>query len=705
MIVPLWDDCRYAVNDLSIPRRHSEGWDVEKPLRRLGTQLLTLLARARANEADIRRPLVESLYASPTSLGIGALSGFLLSIAIAHISHDPVMTGCAVIISLIAVARSISAIFYYRKLKSGVARAYRRWELAYELGAWSYAAMLGVLALVTLVRTDDSAIHMLSVSLATGYGAGIAGRNAGRVKIALGQTSLALLPTVVGLWLSGDFGYRTLAIVLFVMIFAMRDITRTTHRIVVEALRGKQEKSLLAAKFERLARYDSLTGLENRMAMQMRLRDLFAQNRRSHDALSILWMDLDKFKEVNDSLGHQVGDGLLRAVAERLTQALGERGHIARFGGDEFVILCPGANRTEAQELAADMLDALHKGLRVGEHFLVNTASIGIAVGPQDGRDAEELMQHADLALYEAKNKGRNRVVSFAWSMKERFHRIHEIETGLRRAVANDELVLKFQPIFEVKSGRIVICEALLRWNHPTLGQISPVEFIPLAESTGTIEEITHWTIDRACEAAAHWPEDVRLAINISLAVLNSGALPTAVIEALVKTGLSARRLELEMTESVFLDDDSHTQHMLKALQQIGLRMVLDDFGTGYSSLSYLRSYRFDSIKIDRSFMTGIATSREDQAIVRAVTLMAEALDMEIVAEGIETHEQLDYARDAGIHNVQGFLMSEPQSVAVMTDMVLRNVTIPAAIAAKSARNGRVRAAVTSSKERRRANG
>lgn len=660
-------------------------------MRSVGRKLSALFVGAHAREADIRRPLVESLYASPTSLAIGALSGFLLSIAIAHISHDPVMTGCAVVISLIAVVRTVSAIFYYRKLKSGNARAYRGWELAYELGAWSFAAMLGILALVTLLRSDNPAIHLLSVSLATGYGAGISGRNAGRVKIAVGQTCLALLPTVAGLWLSGDFGYRTLAVVLFVMIFAMRDITRTTHRIVVEALRGKQEKSMLAAKFEKLARYDSLTGLENRMAMQLRLRELLDGSGKAHDALAIIWMDLDRFKEVNDALGHLVGDGLLRAVAERLTHVLGTRGSIARFGGDEFVILCPDASRAVAQQIAGEILAALQKGLRVEEHFLINTASMGIAVGPQDGRDADELMQHADLALYEAKGKGRNRVVSFAWSMKERFHRIHEIETGLRHVVANNELVLKFQPIFEVKTGRIAICEALLRWNHPTLGVISPSEFIPLAESTGTIEEITHWTIDTACEAAARWPEDIRMAINISPAVLHSGGLADAVSAALEHTGLAADRLELEMTESVFLDDNGQTQQILQALQQLGLRMVLDDFGTGYSSLSYLRSYRFDGIKIDRSFMTGIASSLEDQAIVRAVGLLAEALDMEIVAEGIETEAQLDYAREAGIHNVQGFLMSEPQSVAVMTDMILRNVTIAAAIAARFAKKDKVK--------------
>lgn len=655
-------------------------------MRSLGQKLLSLLANLQAKEADIRRPLVESLYASPTSLSIGALSGFLLSIAIAHISHDPVMTGCAIVISAIAVARTVSAMVYYKKLKTGVARAYRWWELAYELGAWSFAAMLGILAFVTLWRSDDPAIHMLSVSLATGYGAGISGRNAGRVKIAVGQTCLALLPTVAGLWIEGHFGYRALAVVLFVMVFAMRDITRTTHRIVVEALRGKQEKSLLAAKFERLARYDSLTGLENRMAMQMRMREVLGSNNAAYDALALLWMDLDRFKEVNDSLGHIVGDGLLRAVSERLAHILGDRGHIARFGGDEFVILCPGVDRAGAQIIAEEILAALQKGVRVGEHFLINTASIGIAIGPQDGRDADELMQNADLALYEAKGKGRNCTSSFAWSMKERFHRIHEIETGLRHAVANDELILKLQPIFDVKSGRIAICEGLLRWNHPTLGMISPTEFIPLAESTGTIVGITHWVIDTACEAAARWPEDVRIAVNISPAVMHSGGLADAVSAALAKTGLAADRLELEMTESVFLDDDSQTQDILQTLRQLGPRMVLDDFGTGYSSLSYLRSYRFDGIKIDRSFMTGIAFSPEDQAIVRAVSLLADALDMEIVAEGIETEAQLEYAREAGIHNVQGFLMSEPQSIATMTDMILRNVTIPAAIAMRSTR-------------------
>ena len=652
-------------------------------MRELGRKLLAFVAGDEAREADIRRALVESLYASPTSLAAGAIAGLLLSIAIARIADDPVMTWCAVVISLIALARTVSATIYYHKLKTGEAGTHRAWELAYELGAWVYAGMLGVLALITLVRTDDPAIHILSVSLATGYAAGIAGRNAGRIKIAVGQTCLALLPTAFGLWHVGNFGYSILAIVLLIMVVGMAEITRTTHRIVVEALLGKREKSMLAAKYERLARYDSLTGIENRMAMQMRMRELFEANGKSHDALAVLWMDLDRFKEVNDSLGHMVGDALLRTVVERLTALVGNIGHVARFGGDEFVILLPNMNRAEVQGVAERIVGCFGHGVDVGAHNLPVTASVGLAIGPQDGRDADELMQHADLALYEAKAQGRNRAVSFAWSMKERFHRIHEIETGLRRAITQDELQLHFQPIFEVETGRIAICEALLRWQHPTLGMVMPGEFIPIAESIGMIEPMTDWVIHHACAVAAQWPEDVRVAVNISPASLKSGELPRTIIATLMDTGISAGRVELEVTESLFLNDEGHTHQMLRELQQIGLRLVLDDFGTGYSSLSYLRSYHFDGIKIDRSFMNSIAVSREDQAIVRAVGHLADALEMEIVAEGIETAEQLQYAREAGIHNVQGYLMSMAQPAAVVTDMVLRGVTIGDAMASK----------------------
>ena len=419
------------------------------------------------------------------------------------------------------------------------------------------------------------------------------------------------------------------------------------------------------------------------MAMQMRLRELFDANEDQQDALGVLWMDLDRFKDINDSLGHMVGDALLVTVVERLSALLKGRGHIARFGGDEFVILCPGADRAAALGIAEEVRVCFEQGVDVGAHHLAISASIGVAVGPQDGQDADELMQHADLALYEAKAQGRNRVVGFGWSMKERFHRVHEIERGLRCALAEGQMEVHFQPIFDVKTGRIHICEGLLRWNHPLLGPVSPGEFVPIAESIGMIEPLTQWVLRQACLAAAQWPEHIRVAVNISPASLRYGELPRAILEMLVESGLSARRLELEVTESIFLNDDGQTHQMLRALRQIGLRLVLDDFGTGYSSLSYLRSYRFDGIKIDRSFIRRITESREDQAIVSAVGHLAEALGMEIVAEGIETADQLNYARDANIHNVQGFLMSKAQPRPVIDEMIARDLTIGDAMASE----------------------
>ena len=628
-------------------------------------------------DAELRRALVETLYTSPVSLATGALAGIVLSAAIAHVSRDSYLIGCALLLSLIAVVRVVSGLIFFRRLeKTQRAHSYRRWATTYEAGAAIYAGSLGLLAFTSLIRTHDHTVHLISVSLAMTYAAAAAGRNAGRVKLAVAQSCLSILPSAAGLWLVGDFSHRILALAMVGSIFGLADSARTTHGIVMQALRTKQQKTRLATKFEKLASYDSLTGLENRMAIQMRLRDMFQGNYRNYDAMAILWLDLDRFKEINDTLGHVVGDTLLCTVAQRLGELVGARGYISRFGGDEFVILCPDTNRFTAQKIANEIVEDFSQGVQVSDHLLQVTASVGLAVGPQDGRDAEELIQHADLALCEAKSKGGNRSVSFNWTMKERFHRAHEIETGLRRAIENDELLLHFQPIFDAHSGRIKICEALLRWDHPTLGRVSPAEFVPIAESINMIGPITEWVIGKACTIAADWPEDVRLAVNISPSSLHSGELPRIVIAALMQSGFTAKRLELEVTESIFLHGDGQTHQMLQALRQIGLRLVLDDFGTGYSSLGYLRDYHFDGIKIDRCFMSGIVTSRTDQAIVEAVGHLAASLDMEIVAEGIETAEELKYARDAGIHNVQGFLMSRPQPASVVGDMLRRGVTI-----------------------------
>lgn len=626
--------------------------------------LRTLLEKRRAQspeqDADVRRSLVETLYASPASLTIGAATGTAVGLVISSMSNGLAIHAVVAALCVVAALRVFSAIFFHRQLVRGTAVASRNWELAYELGAWAYSGLLGLMGLVTLTGSTNSIIHMLSVSMATGYAGGISGRNAGRVQIAIGQVCLALLPTALGLWLEGSIGYRVLAVAMVAMILGLAEISATTHRIVVQALIGRRDKSLLAEKFERLARYDNLTGLENRMAMQMRLREIFETSEKRADAVAILWMDVDRFKEINDSLGHMVGDRLLRAVAERLNDVVQGRGRIARFGGDEFVIICPDTDRVTAATIAQEIIAYFAHGFDLGDHHLQMTASIGYAVAPQDGRDMDELMQHADLALYEAKGAGRNRASSFNWSLKERFNRIHEIETGLRRALEGDELKLLFQPIIALDGGDIEACEALIRWNHPVLGAIPPSEFIPIAESMGLIEALTGWVLREACIAAAGWPGEVRVAINISPASLKSHELPGNVIAALLETGLPARRLELEVTESIFLDDSGQTSTILRELQRIGLRLALDDFGTGYSSLSYLRSYRFDTLKIDQSFMAGISANPEDRAVVRAIGNLARDLSMDTIAEGIETHDQLAHAREAGFTNVQGYLFSRP---------------------------------------------
>ncbi|KMS58613.1 putative bifunctional diguanylate cyclase/phosphodiesterase [Sphingobium cupriresistens] len=626
--------------------------------------LKTLLERRRAQEpgqdAEVRRSLVESLYASPTSLTIGAVTGVAVGIVISTLSAPGPIQMVVSVLCLVATLRVVSAVFFHRQLVRGAAVASRNWELAYELGAWGYAGLLGLMAFVTLIGSPDPVTHMLSVSMATGYAGGISGRNAGRVQIAIGQVCLTLLPTATGLWLEGSTGYRVLSVAMVMMVLGLAEISSTIHRIVVQALVGKRDKSLLADKFERLARFDSLTGLENRMAMQMRLRDIFDTNQKRNDAVTILWMDVDRFKEINDSLGHMVGDQLLRCVAERLNDVVQDRGRIARFGGDEFVVICPDMDRVTAAALAQEIISYFAHGFDLSDNHLSVTASIGYAVAPQDGRDMDELMQHADLALYEAKREGRNRAASFNWSLKERFNRVHEIETGLRRALDGGELKLLFQPIVNLDGGHIDACEALLRWDHPVLGPIPPSEFIPIAEGMGMIEAMTGWVLRNACAAAVSWPGDVRIAINISPASLKCSELPGNVIAALLETGLPARRLELEVTESIFLDNSGQTNAILRELQRIGLRLALDDFGTGYSALSYLRSYRFDTLKIDQSFMAGVSANAEDRAIVRAIGNLARDLSMDTVAEGIETPDQLAHAREAGFTNVQGYLFSRP---------------------------------------------
>ncbi|MES1983822.1 MAG: EAL domain-containing protein [Pseudomonadota bacterium] len=643
-------------------------------------------------DAHAQQLLAESLYASPLALIIGCAIAPGIGIIVALKLQDRIILALTIGLAIAGLARLACAWIADRITVERGFGSRRAWAIGFEAASWIHGGLLGGMSCLALLRSTDPVVHMLVATLAASYGAAISGRNAGRVRVALGQSSLMILPTAAGLWLQGDFIYRILAVMMVLMLVGIAEISVKTHRIVIDALQGEREKSQLAVKYERLARFDSLTGVENRMAMQIRLREIFDKNRRTNDAVAILWLDLDRFKEINDSLGHMIGDHLLCAVVEKLAEALDGRGHVARFGGDEFILICPNVNRAEAQAIAADVIDYFRHSFEIAGHTLAITASLGIAVAPQDGRDVDELMQHADMALYQAKGTGRNRAVSFTWSMKERFNRLHDMETGLRRTIPDNQLSLHFQPMFDLRSGKLVGCEALVRWSHPVLGSIAPTEFIPVAENIGIITEISDWVLAEACSAASEWPEHIRLAVNMSPALFQAADLPRMVIGHLMASGLSAKRLELEVTESVFLDDQPRTSAMLLELRKIGLRLALDDFGTGYSSLSYLSAYAFDTIKVDQSFMHNVQNSPENQAVVRAIAFLAAELGMDTVAEGIESEDQETYAREAGFTYAQGFLLCQPKTRAEIKRLLANDIVIDTQRALRPVRQRRKRA-------------
>lgn len=631
----------------------------------VGSKLRHLAASESSLARQVRAALVSTLYASPASLAIGAIAGSVTAACIAYVSGSLALLICSIAIHLVGVLRIASAIIYLRSEHGDSAREQLYWEHIYEVGAWLYASLLGAQAFLTLTQSSETVLLLMATIMATGYSAGVAARNAGRPIIAIGQLCLGTLPMALGLFVMGTPLSITLGLCVIIFVFGMVDIGLQIYEVVYSALSGKQEKSEVAARFEKMARSDMLTGLDNRLAMQMRLSELLDTVEEEHDGkLTVIWMDLDHFKTINDTLGHLAGDKVLIVTAQRVKAVLGNRGWLARFGGDEFVIMARVASTEEAHLLGVEILESISQPVSINENTVEVAASLGIAVSPDHGRQSEIMLKNADIALYHAKNEGGKSVRLFEPFMHEDFLMHRKIESGLNDALANGEFTVLFQPIIDLETGRTKSCEALLRWNHPELGDVSPAVFIPVAESAGLIGEITQWVMRKACEAAAEWPENINVSVNISPALLKRNNLPVTIIETLVNTGMVARRLELEITESVLLDKSPHTNSLLRQLQKMGLRLCLDDFGTGFSSLTYLRSWEFDTIKIDKSFIRNIANSPTDQKIIGAVVQLAKSLDVATVAEGVETEEQLKRVRDAGCSRVQGFYYARPMTAA-----------------------------------------
>ncbi|MEO8455930.1 MAG: EAL domain-containing protein [Sphingomicrobium sp.] len=443
-------------------------------------------------------------------------------------------------------------------------------------------------------------------------------------------------------------------------------------------VRGDDELARLATSFNemagkivereqritQLAFNDVLTALPNRTMFQQQLEHLFRASEGNGSFFALHCLDLDQFKVINDTLGHPAGDSLLVEAGRRVLAAA--RGHfVARLGGDEFVVLqTVGDDRNAIDRLARDILERMAQPLVIDGNELVPSTSIGIAIAPQDGGDGQTLLRNADLALYRAKEAGRGTYAFFEESLNERAQQRRQIETDLRLAIERSEFELHYQPLFDLEENLICSFEALIRWNHPSRGQISPAEFIPIAEDTGLIVPIGAWVIREACAQAARWPEHIRIAVNVSPVQFHRGSLNEIILRALADSGLAPARLEVEITESIFLESGDATLKLLHSLRSLGVRVALDDFGTGYSSLSYLQSFPFDKLKIDRSFIQNLLTRDGASAIVRAITELAHALNIETTAEGVEETAQLLELRAHGCSSVQGFLFAEPMTAS-----------------------------------------
>ena len=422
-----------------------------------------------------------------------------------------------------------------------------------------------------------------------------------------------------------------------------------------------------------MARHDALTNLPNRVLFREQLEKALRLAKRS-DQLAVLCLDLDHFKDINDSLGHPVGDALLKEVAGRLGQCITENDTVARLGGDEFAIVqfCNDCDPSAVALLASHLVEQVSAPYEIAGHQLVIGVSIGISLAPEDGKNPDELLKKADLALYRAKEDGRGTYRFFETGMDARAQARRLLELDLRAALRREEFEVYYQPIRDVTKDVVVAFEALARWNHSLRGMISPVSFIPLAEETGLIVPIGEWVLRRACMDAARWPQDVCVAVNLSPVQFKNVNLVSSVKEALKASGLPAHRLELEITESVLLQNSEATLSVLHELRTFGVRISLDDFGTGYSSLSYLRSFPFDKIKIDRSFVSELATREDSMAIVRAVTGLGKSLGIVTTAEGVETDAQFDLLRQEGCTQAQGYLFSPPRPVAEVETMLSR---------------------------------
>ena len=599
--------------------------------------------------------LVETLYSTPKSI----LSASLVALAIIAIAwfvssdwfYGAIIAGFLVVGIVRATA---SWIFGRSKPLQHNPDSAVRWENFASIGAWSFAGLIGIVGAYTIVFYAFTPTEVLINCGVMGYVAGVSSRNAGRPVITIGQISAVCVPLLTAMVIAGDIVHLTLALFIGTLYLSTIVMARTMHENIVARHKSQQE-------LETAALCDALTGVGSRMAFTRDLEAQLKTDKIEKSTTSLLAIDLDMFKDVNDTLGHPAGDAVLKETARRIQAAMPFEHAIARIGGDEFLVSFGGRDSTETETIAQSIITALSAPILIGGIKVNCGASVGLAMAPRDATSLDELMQCADLALYAAKSAGRGRVFAFTTDLAKKYLNRVELERGMREAIENGEFSLMYQPIVDPKTGKATSCEALLRWNSPTRGMVSPVEFIPVAEASGLIIPLGEWVLNTACQDAANWRDDTKVSVNLSFIQFRADrSLVETIKRALKKSGLPPERLDLEITESIVIDDTKKTLRIVEELRAMNIGVSMDDFGTGYSSFAYLNDFPFSQIKFDRKFSQDIASSPRAKSIVEAVTRLCQKLGMSVVAEGVETPQQLLSLHSLGVNSIQGYIYSRP---------------------------------------------
>jgi diguanylate cyclase (GGDEF)-like protein len=602
---------------------------------------------------ELYNHLVGSLFTSQSSLNSANVMGAAIAVAGFALTHNRLFLVLAALTLIFGAARTVLFHSFIRrrdKLKTRTDGAY--YEQRFFLYSVLFTAAFGMSCYELIRYPLTSGAHAIATGAAVGYAMGVVARNAGRTSIVIVQVLLMLVPMIIGFALMHNTYGNTAALLLAGTIITTISVTFSLHKNVIAVYNADKAT-------QHLAMYDNLTGLMNRYTFGEQIAHAIATE--PDKKFAILYIDLDRFKDINDTLGHTAGDAVIIEVARRLRAVTRGGDFIARFGGDEFLVKISGADLAETSRIVERIVTALTQPQSVDGKVFAPSASIGVALFPENGQIAGDIIKKADIALYEAKRAGGKTFRIFAPDMEHDLHAQRALRSEIELAVERHEFFLHYQPIYELGSRNIIAVEALLRWNHPTRGLLRPDAFIAVAEETRAIIDIGEQVLDAACRMAVRLPEHIAVAVNLStIQFCQPERLIGAVRGSLQRSGLRPNRLHLEITESLLLANTPSTRKTLDALTGTGARLALDDFGTGYSSLSYILDFPFSKIKIDKKFTGSLYLNTASPAIIKAVAQLAGDLSLEVVVEGIETMEQEAYVRTLGPTQGQGYLFSVP---------------------------------------------